>query len=131
MEKRLAAAAGNVQSEVNFLFALAKAYEDRGDHERAWEFYRRGNVQQRAEVVYDPVQTEVMNDRLVKVYDEAFMSARRGNGNPDASPIFILGLPRSGSTLLEQILATHSQVEGTAELPYIGRLAVFRLDPSV
>jgi tetratricopeptide (TPR) repeat protein len=123
MEKRAASGSGNVQSEVNFLFALAKAYEDRGDYERAWEHYRRGNEKQRAEVAYDPVQTEVMNDRIVAVYDEAFMAARRGAGNADPSPIFILGLPRSGSTLLEQILASHSEVEGTAELPYVGRLA--------
>ena len=122
MEKR-AAASGNAQSEVNFLFALAKAHEDRGEYEGAWEFYRRGNTKQRADVIYDPVQTEVMNDRILKVYDAEFLAARRGAGNPDASAIFILGLPRSGSTLLEQILASHSQVEGTAELPYIGRLA--------
>ena len=121
MEKRTAS--GNVQSDVNFLFALAKAYEDRGDYERAWDAYRRGNEKQRAEVAYDPVQTEVMNDRLVAAYDEEFMATRRDAGNLDAAPIFILGLPRSGSTLLEQILASHSQVEGTAELPYIGRLA--------
>ena len=121
MEKRTAS--GNVQSDVNFLFALAKAYEDRGDYERAWDAYRRGNQKQRAEIAYDPVQTEVMNDRLVAAYDEDFLATRRDAGNPDAAPIFILGLPRSGSTLLEQILASHSQVEGTAELPYIGRLA--------
>jgi tetratricopeptide (TPR) repeat protein len=121
MEKRTAS--GNVQSDVNFLFALAKAYEDRDDYERAWDAYRRGNQKQRAEVAYDPVQTEVMNDRLVAAYDEDFLATRRDAGNPDAAPIFILGLPRSGSTLLEQILASHSQVEGTAELPYIGRLA--------
>jgi len=121
MEKRIES--GNLQSDVNFLFALGKAYEDRSDYERAWDFYRRGNEKQRAEVAYDPVQTEVMNDRLVATYDEEFMATRRGYGNPDAAPIFILGLPRSGSTLLEQILASHSQVDGTAELPYIGRLA--------
>jgi tetratricopeptide (TPR) repeat protein len=121
MEKRTAS--GNVQSDVNFLFALAKAYEDRGDYDRAWDAYRRGNEKQRSEVAYDPVQTEVMNDRLIQVYDENLMSALRDGGNADTAPIFILGLPRSGSTLLEQILASHSQVEGTAELPYIGRLA--------
>ncbi|HTL50085.1 MAG TPA: sulfotransferase [Steroidobacteraceae bacterium] len=121
MEKRIES--GNLQSDVNFLFALGKAYEDRSDYERAWDFYRRGNVKQRAEVAYDPVQTEYLNDRIVATYDEEFLSARRNAGNLDGAPIFILGLPRSGSTLLEQILASHSQVEGTAELPYVGRLA--------
>ncbi|HEX9707802.1 MAG TPA: sulfotransferase [Steroidobacteraceae bacterium] len=123
MEKRAAAAGANAQSEVNFLFALGKACEDRDDFGRAWDYYRRGNERQRSEVHYDPVQTEVMNDRLVAVYTAEFLASRAGTGNPDTSPIFILGLPRSGSTLLEQILASHSQVEGTSELPYIGRAA--------
>jgi tetratricopeptide (TPR) repeat protein len=123
MEHRAGAQGDNVQSEVNFLFALGKAYEDRGDHERAWEYYRRGNERQRAQVRYDPVQAEVMNDRLVNVYDAELIGSLDGAGDPDASPIFILGLPRSGSTLLEQILASHTEVEGTSELPYVGRLA--------
>ena len=123
MEKRAAAPGANEQSVVNFQFALGKAYEDRGDYERAWDHYRRGNESQRAQVKYDPVQTEVMNDRIRAVFDAARVGKLRGGGNPDPSPIFILGLPRSGSTLLEQILATHTDVEGTSELPYVGRLA--------
>ncbi len=131
MEKRAATAdtdaeveaEASVQSEVNFLFALAKAHEDRGDFARAWDFYRRGNEKQRSEVHYDPVQTEVMNDRLVGTYTAEFLASKADAGHSDSSPIFILGLPRSGSTLLEQILASHSQVEGTSELPYIGRMA--------
>jgi tetratricopeptide (TPR) repeat protein len=123
MEKRVAEPGGNVQSEVNFLFALAKAYEDRGDYERAWEYYRRGNGTQRAQVQYDPVQTEAVNDRILAVYTAELVETLRDAGNPDPSPIFILGLPRSGSTLLEQILAAHTDVEGTSELPYIGKLA--------
>ncbi len=91
MEKRVAAPGDSRQSEVNFLFALAKAWEDRGDFERAWEYYRRGNETQRAEVTYDPVQTEVMNDRLLEVYTAEFLESLRGAGNPDDSPIFILG----------------------------------------
>jgi tetratricopeptide (TPR) repeat protein len=113
----------SVKSRVNFLFALAKAYEDRGDFDRAWDFYRRGNEMQRGEVHYDPVQTEVMNDRLIEVFSAELIDSLSGFGDPDPAPIFILGLPRSGSTLLEQILASHPQVEGTAELPYIGRMA--------
>ena len=123
MEKRSREQGDNVQSEVNFLFALGKAHEDRSDYERAWGFYRRGNERQRAEVAYDPVQTEIMNDRIVEVYSPEFLASLVGAGDPDASPIFILGLPRSGSTLLEQILASHPEVEGTSELPYVGRLA--------
>jgi len=123
MEKRAAASGSNVQSVVNFHFALGKAYEDRGDYERAWDQYRRGNETQRAQVKYDPVQTEVMNDRILAAFDAALFEGLRGAGDADPSPIFILGLPRSGSTLLEQILATHTEVEGTSELPYVGRLA--------
>jgi tetratricopeptide (TPR) repeat protein len=123
MERRLSTAKEDEQSDVNFLFALGKAYEDRGDFERAWHFYRTGNVTRRARVFYDPVQTEAMNDRLIQTYTTDFFASHAGAGDPDPSPIFILGLPRSGSTLLEQILASHSQVEGTSELPYIGRAA--------
>jgi tetratricopeptide (TPR) repeat protein len=123
MERRVADPGLTVQSEVNFLFALGKAYEDRGDYDRAWGHYRSGNAKQRAEVSYDPVQTETMNDRLVRVFSADFLKSRPGSGLADPAPIFIVGLPRSGSTLLEQVLASHSQVEGTSELPYLGRVA--------
>ena len=64
-----------------------------------------------------------MNDRIVSVFTREFLESRREVGLHDPSPIFILGLPRSGSTLLEQILASHPEVEGTSELPYLGRVA--------
>jgi len=123
MERRVADTGLTVQSEVNFLFALGKASEDRGDYDRAWGFYRSGNAKQRTEVSYDPVQTETMNDRLVRVFSADFLKSRAGAGLADPAPIFIVGLPRSGSTLLEQMLASHSLVEGTSELPYLGRVA--------
>lgn len=110
-------------SRVNFLFALAKACEDKGDFEAAWRYYRDGNQAQRAMEHYDAVQTETTNDEIIEVFDREFMQQHDGEGCREASPIFIVGLPRSGSTLLEQILASHSQVEGTSELPYIGRVA--------
>ncbi len=110
------------QSAVNLLFALAMAWEARSDYTRAWQYFERGNAQQRTLVQYDPVQTEVSNNALVSFFDEAYFERIRGAGCADASPIFVLGIPRSGSTLVEQIIASHSQVEGTAELPYIGRI---------
>jgi len=113
----------DIQSRVNFLFALAKAYEDRGDFNRAWQLYDEGNHTQRMEENYDPVQGEVMNDEIIRVFDSEFLQQHSGIGHPSSEPIFIIGLPRSGSTLLEQILASHSMVEGTAELPYIGLVA--------
>lgn len=125
MERRIAGAGLSPSSEVHFLFALGKAREDRGDFDRAWHYYRSGNTKQRALVSYDPVQTETMNDRLVRVFSAGFLQSRRGAGLADPAPIFIMGLPRSGSTLLEQVLASHSQVEGTSELPYLGRVATW------
>jgi tetratricopeptide (TPR) repeat protein len=110
------------QSRVNFLFALGKAYEDRQDYDRAWNYYRQGNSTQRMRERYDPVQTEIGNDAIIEVFTREFLAEKTGLGHPDPSPIFVVGLPRSGSTLLEQILASHSQVEGTSELPYLGRL---------
>ncbi|HNP36198.1 MAG TPA: sulfotransferase [Woeseiaceae bacterium] len=111
------------QARVNFLFALAKAAEDRGDYDTAWTNYVRGNELQRGQVSYDPVQTEVLTNSLQRVFDKELFADKKGAGNPDDSPIFIVGLPRSGSTLIEQILASHSDVEGTSELPYLGRVA--------
>jgi len=106
------------------LFSLAKAADDRRDSDRAFAFYEKGNALQRTLVRYDPVQTEQINDRIVSVFDSNFFAARAGWGHDDPAPIFIVGLPRSGSTLIEQILASHSAVEGTAELPDLGRLAM-------
>jgi tetratricopeptide (TPR) repeat protein len=123
MEERLARNDLSHQSRVNFLFALAKAWEDRGDYARAWGYYVEGNDAQRMQEKYDPVATEVMHDAIIEVFDEELIREKSGGGHPDRSPTFIIGLPRSGSTLIEQILASHSQVEGTSELPYVGRVA--------
>ena len=122
MQTRLDSETVREPSRVNFLFALAKAHEDRKDYDTAWHYYEEGNAKQRLLVNYDPVLTETTNDELVAYFNEAFFSERAGTGNPDPSPIFVLGMPRSGSTLVEQIIASHSRVEGTSELPYIGRL---------
>lgn len=113
----------STQSRVNMLFALAKAYEDRGDDALAWKYYVEGNTTQRGLENYDPVRTEVVNNEIISVFTPAFMEQQQGKGHPSNEPVFIIGLPRSGSTLLEQILASHSEVEGTSELPYIGVIA--------
>jgi len=106
------------------LFSLGKAADDAGDHDAAFARYDEGNRLQRGLVRYDPVQTEMLNDRIVETFDGPFFAARKGWGHDDPAPIFILGLPRSGSTLIEQILASHPDVDGTAELPDLGRLAM-------
>jgi len=122
MESRVEGGELTDESHVNFLFALAKAYEDRRDFDRAWRNYSKGNSIRRMLEHYDPVRTEVHNDAIVKVFDQAIIEKYTGLGNPDPAPIFVVGLPRSGSTLIEQILASHSMVEGTSELPYVRRV---------
>ncbi len=97
-------------------FALGKAFEDRGEIGESWAFYARGNALKREESRYRPEILET-NTRLQKaVCTPAFFARRAGWGDPRPDPIFVVGLPRSGSTLIEQILASHSQVEGTQEL---------------
>ena len=110
--------------EIHFRFALAKAHEDKGDYDRAWHYYDTGNRKQRQLVFHDPVAFEVRHDEIIEVFDREFLEKHAGKGYESAAPIFIVGLPRSGSTLIEQILASHSQVEGTEELPTLSRLAV-------
>ncbi len=104
-------------------FALGKALEDRGDHAASWRHYERGNAMRRAGGRYRPEVAESCAARLKRVFTAEFFAARAGWGVDDPAPIFILGLPRSGSTLIEQILASHSRVEGTQELTEIDRYA--------
>ncbi|HET8691450.1 MAG TPA: sulfotransferase [Steroidobacteraceae bacterium] len=110
------------EARVQFSFAIAKALEDRGEHARAFELYVEGNRTRRRLESYDPVQTEVLNERIRTVFDAGFLARHAAAGDPDPAPIFVVGLPRSGSTLLEQILASHSQVDATHELPEVGRI---------
>jgi len=109
------------EPRVNMLFAMATALEDRGEFAAAFEHYRQGNALRRKRESYDPVQTQEIHDALIEVFNSELLRSN-GGGHPGDAPIFIVGLPRSGSTLIEQILASHSQVEGTAELPDVGRV---------
>jgi tetratricopeptide (TPR) repeat protein len=108
----------------NLCFALGKAYEDQGDYARSWQYYERGNALKRAESRYRPELIERNTAMQKAVCTEEFFAARRGVGADSRAPILIVGLPRSGSTLLEQILASHSEVEGTLELPDIPRIVI-------
>ncbi|WP_426000519.1 sulfotransferase [Caulobacter sp. DWR1-3-2b1] len=108
---------------VYLCFALGKALEDRGDYATSWQYYERSNAMRRAAGRYRPEVAEACAVRLKQVFTAEFFAARAGWGLDDPDPIFILGLPRSGSTLIEQILASHSSVEGTQELTEIGRCA--------
>ena len=105
-------------------FALGKAFEDLGEFEESYRYYERGNALKKSQSRYRPEPIE-RNTRLQKeICTQEFFAARRGVGCDSPDPIFIVGLPRSGSTLLEQILASHSKVEGTMELADIPRLVL-------
>ena len=108
-------------------FALGKALEDRGQAEPVFAHYAAGNALRRAELDYNADETTQFVDRTIALFTPEFIAARAGQGCDAADPVFILGMPRAGSTLVEQILASHSQVEGTSELPDIPALA--RRDP--
>ena len=105
-------------------FALGKALEDRGQYAASWEYYERGNALKRAESRYRPEILETNTRKQIQVFTRAFLAQRESFGVAGADPIFILGLPRAGSTLLEQILASHSLVEGTQELADIPRMVL-------
>jgi tetratricopeptide (TPR) repeat protein len=108
--------------EIHFRFALGKAWEDRRDYDKAWHFYDTGNKLQRMEAEHDPLEMEMKHESIIETFDREFLEKSEGNGCPDPDPIFIVGLPRSGSTLVEQILSSHSQVEGTSELTELPNL---------
>jgi tetratricopeptide (TPR) repeat protein len=123
MEKQVENTELNEVTDVHFRFALGKAYEDRKDYDKAWAHYHSGNERQRPLVNYDPVETNVQQDAIRSYFTRDFLSKAEGNGYADEGPIFIVGLGRSGSTLVEQILASHSQVEGTEELSVLANLS--------
>ena len=104
-------------------FAMAKALEDRGQFAESFEYYEQGNALKRAESLYRPELIERNTRQQIEVCTADLFTRLQGAGAPDPDTIFIVGLPRSGSTLLEQILASHSQVEGTQELPNVQQMA--------
>ena len=103
-------------------FALGKALEDQGDFAESFRHYELGNALKRPECRYRAELIESNTQQQIKVCTAEFFASRTGWGSDSPDPIFIIGLPRSGSTLLEQILASHSQVEGTQELPNVQQI---------
>ncbi|MEH6549865.1 MAG: sulfotransferase [Pseudomonadales bacterium] len=104
-------------------FAVGKALEDRQEYRRSFGHYQLGNEVKRRIERYDADETSSNADRNIATCTQEFFAARKDWGEVEPAPIFIVGLPRSGSTLLEQILASHSQVDGTKELIYIIAMA--------
>lgn len=100
-------------------FALAKAYDELGEHDRAFVHMAAGNRAKRASLSYDVADDEKLVERIVSVFDEGFFESRAGSGLDDGRPVFILGMPRSGTSLVEQILASHSRVHGAGELTHL------------
>jgi tetratricopeptide (TPR) repeat protein len=116
---------GNLDAEdrINLLFALGKAFEDQAAFGRSFENYAKGNAARRLRIDYDweDINSELKVQKAL--YTREFLESRRDTGCMAKDPVFILGRPRSGSTLVEQIVSSHSAVEGTAELPYIADAA--------
>jgi tetratricopeptide (TPR) repeat protein len=123
MEEQLKRTDITADERITLQFSLGKAYEDLRAYERSYEQYAKANAAMRLRVNYNP---EIVTARVASnkaLFTPAFLRSRSDAGCKAPDPIFILGQPRSGSTLIEQILSSHSAIEGTAELPYIPALA--------
>ena len=116
MRAQITTEGGDPDDQAHIAFALGKALEDRGEFDESFRYYKRGNAIRRVNHRHNAKINVFNTARQIKVLDADFFAARAGAGCPAPDPIFVVGLPRSGSTLVEQILASHSQVEGTAEL---------------
>ncbi|MBS0334694.1 MAG: sulfotransferase [Proteobacteria bacterium] len=124
MREQEAAPGTMLADRYHLCFALGKALEDRGEYADSWLYYERGNALKRSESRYAPEVVEANTGLQKAVCTTEFFRRRSDWGAPAPDPIFILGLPRAGSTLIEQILASHSQVEGTQELSDIQRVVL-------
>lgn len=122
MRAALEASATGLTDRYHFCFALGKALEDRGDFAESFRHYALGNQLKHSESRYRVEFIETNTREQIRVCSAEFFARRVGWGHQSPDPIFIVGLPRSGSTLLEQILASHSQVEGTEELPNVQQI---------
>src|SRR6202140_4174580 len=117
-----ARAGTSVTDQLHLCFALGKALEDRADYPQAFHYYERGNALMNRRSRYKPEALERVLQAQTRLCSREFFAERAGSGSGRSDAIFIVGLPRSGSTLLEQILASHSKVEGTMELAEVPRL---------
>ena len=123
MNSQLARDSLELSSRVQFHFALGKSAEDEGDHALSFKHYDSGNRLHGSDLNYQSQQNTARGERIKSRFTADFFRDREGMGCTESGPIFIVGMPRAGSTLLEQILASHSMVEGTTELPDIITLA--------
>jgi tetratricopeptide (TPR) repeat protein len=123
MREHLAGSAITREDRAHFHFAIGKALEDSKNFADSFSHYMEGNKLRLSTVGWDPAEITTLIQRSKALFTQEFFAAREGFGTSAADPIFIVGMPRAGSTLVEQILASHSSVEGTMELPNIMSLA--------
>jgi tetratricopeptide (TPR) repeat protein len=123
MEAALESSDSSKEDRFHLHFALGKALEDKGHAEPSFHHYAEGNRLRRSLLEYDPADHHAHVERSIALLTPEFFAARDGQGCAAPDPIFILGMPRAGSTLVEQILSSHPAIEGTAELPDIPALA--------
>jgi tetratricopeptide (TPR) repeat protein len=97
-------------------FGLGKAYADLKDYPRSFKHYLSGNASKRARIAYDEAATLQLFDRIEAVFSKQLIAAKSGGGDPSVTPIFVIGMPRSGTTLIEQIIASHPLAHGAGEL---------------
>ncbi|MBS0374529.1 MAG: sulfotransferase [Proteobacteria bacterium] len=119
METLLADGRADRSGDAQLHFALGRAHEQRSRFADSFCHYARGNELRRRTSPFDIGVFERRSQRIRRFFDQEFFAARADWGHRSRAPIFIVGLPRSGSTLIEQILASHSEVEGTMELPNV------------
>lgn len=122
MEKALDDDGAGIEDRFHLHFALGKALEDGGNPAEAFDHYAKANALRRSVLPYKAQDTTAAVDAMIALFDPALLKRTHGQGCDAPDPIFIVGLPRSGSTLVEQILSSHSQIEGTMELPDIPAL---------
>jgi tetratricopeptide (TPR) repeat protein len=123
MSREASRTGGTTHDYYHLYFSLGKALEDERRYEEAFKAYSQGNRIRRKTVHWDMDDHQKNTQQLIEFFKPGLFAEREGQGCMESSPVFIVGLPRSGSTLLEQILASHSQVEGTMELPHIAAIA--------
>ena len=121
MQEVLGRAPGDGKSRAQIHFAVGRAFEQREQFPLAFRHYATGNSLRRRETPHDAAAFEQKCRRVAATFSAEFLRSHGGSGSADPAPIFVVGLPRSGSTLVEQVLASHSCIEGTMELPHVLR----------
>lgn len=116
--------------EPELCFALGKAYDSTEDYDRAFTYFARGCSLKRATYIYDVANFEDLTDRIIRIFDADFLAKHSKNGCPSDVPVFVIGMPRSGTSMVEQILASHSNVFGAGEFNSLSRIARLQDQPS-